>query len=186
MAGALQLNLEGRMTNAREDGAEEQTAVAIPVQLTADSKRLTTPTHYANQGMYALPKMGVGSSVKGGGRGGATFDPISISGCFNCDAKDHVMRDCKRPVDFIKAAQRKPAYWSKKRTGRPTAAAVLFAAMEKMNRPSANDGKVAKGETIDGLEELCYETLMTASSSSDAENDTGSGFEEGPSFRPGA
>ncbi|KAK1860015.1 hypothetical protein I4F81_002607 [Pyropia yezoensis] len=122
LAGALQLNLEGRMTNARVDGAEEQKAVAISVQLTADSKRLTTPTHYANQGMNALPKRGFGSSVKGDGGGGA----------------------------------------------------------------NANDGKVAKGETIDGLEELYYETLMTASCSSDAEDDTGSGFEEGPSFRPGA
>lgn len=136
--------------------------------------------------MYALPNKGVGGSVKGGRGGGAKVGPLSISGCFNCDANDHVMRDCKRLVDYVKAAQRKLAYWSKKRAGRPTAAAVLFAAMEQMNPPAVDEGTGAKEETVDDVEELYYEALLTANGGTDAEGDTESGFEEGPSFRPGA
>ncbi|KAK1862344.1 hypothetical protein I4F81_004918 [Pyropia yezoensis] len=113
LAGALQLNLEGRITNSREDGLGDQKPVAIPVQLTADGKHVVIPTHYANQGMYALPNKG-------------------------------------------------------------------------MSPPAVDEGMGAKEETFDDVEELYYETLLTANGGTDAEGDTESGFEEGPSFRPGA
>eukprot|EP00170_Pyropia_yezoensis_P006804 contig_27730_g6826 len=90
------------------------------------------------------------------------------------------MRDCKRLVDYVKAAQRKLAYWSKKRAGRPTAAAVLFATMEQMNPPAVDEGTGAKEETVADVEELYYETLLMGNGGTDAEGDTESGFEEGP------
>lgn len=110
LEGALQLNREGRITNAREDGVEDQKPVAIPAHFTAGDKHVVIPTHYANQGLYAPPNEGFGGSVKGGHGGGAKLDPLSNSGCFNSDANDHVMRACKKPVDYVKAAQRKLAY----------------------------------------------------------------------------
>lgn len=58
--------------------------------------------------------------------------------------------------------------------------------MEQMNHPTVDEEAAAKKETIDDTEELYYETLVTAKGGSDAEGDVGPGFEEGPSFRPGA
>lgn len=87
LAGVLQLNLEKRITNAREDGVEEQKPLAIPAQFTADGKHVVIPTNYANRGMFALPNKAARGSVKSGRGGGAKFDPLSISGCFNGDGR---------------------------------------------------------------------------------------------------
>lgn len=37
------------------------------------------------------------------------------------------MRECRQPINALKAAQRKLEYFSKKRNGRPVAPAVLYA-----------------------------------------------------------
>eukprot|EP00170_Pyropia_yezoensis_P005208 contig_21254_g5222 len=52
--------------------------------------------------------------------------------------------------------------------------------MEQMNPSAVDEGTGAKEETVDDVEELYYETLLTANGGTDAEGDTESGFEEGP------
>lgn len=42
-------------------------------------------------------------------------------------------RDCKQKVDLVKAAKRRHDYWGKKRGSKAAAAAILFAAMEKIS-----------------------------------------------------
>lgn len=92
LRNALESTLEGKEANRREEGDEgDATAVAATVQ-------------YANQGTYGHPNKGVGATVKGGGQ---KIDPLSITGCFNCDASDHMARDCKQKVDLVKAAKRR-------------------------------------------------------------------------------
>lgn len=47
-------------------------------------------------------------------------------GCFNCDDAAHTMKDCPRPIDAAKAAQRRLDYYAKKDAGKASIAAVLF------------------------------------------------------------
>lgn len=134
LAGALQLNLEGRQVNELEAAIGQK---PMPIQ-------------YAGQGTYGRPSKGVdaprpagGGNGGGVGSGGRKFDPLTITGCFNCDAKDHLMKDCKRPIDFVKIADEKLAYWSKKRGGKATAAAVLYAMADQMNQISTRNAEAA-------------------------------------------
>lgn len=64
--------------------------------------------------------------------------------------------------------------------------AVLFAAIKQVNPPAPDEETAAKGKTVDDLEKLHYKPLLTDIGGSDAEGDTDSGFEMGPSLRPGA
>lgn len=106
-------------------------------------------TFFAGQGMYGRPSKGVGStrpgySKSGGppakdGRGGR-FDPLSIAGCFNCDDPKHLLKNCPKPINTIKATERKVAYYDKKtKGGRASVAAVLYQLALQVN-PSATVG----------------------------------------------
>ncbi len=84
---------------------------------------------FAGQGRYARPNRGsatghtkrAGSSSRPSGH-----NPLAIMGCFNCDDAAHTMKDCPRPIDAAKAAQRRLDYYAKKDAGKASIAAVLF------------------------------------------------------------
>lgn len=85
--------------------------------------------YFTGQGRYARPSRGTaaGRAKRTGGpsRPGGV-DPLAIMGCFNCDDDAHTMKDCPRPIDAAKAAQRRLEYYAKKDAGKASAAAVLF------------------------------------------------------------
>lgn len=184
LSGALQLHLEGRQVNEMEAAAEQK---PVPIQ-------------YSGQGTYGRPsKSVVASKSPGGGAGGGRFDPLTIAGCFNCDAKDHLMKDCKRPIDYVKTADEKLAYWTKKRGGKATAAAVLFAMAEQLNETENTGGGAAGRDTGEDdsqgeSEQKLFQTLMARGVVGDASDGTINGVivpQPGttmaePGFRPGA
>jgi len=133
---ALGLKAEGRAAVAKD----------VPVNNQVAAAKSALPVLYAGQGVYAYANRGVGASTPrarttvgvpapasrpGAGSASTTtrqrFDPLSVAGCFNCDNPGHTMRQCPIPVDTIKAAQRKLAYYDKKHAGgRGGAATVLY------------------------------------------------------------
>lgn len=138
----------------------------MPVQFATMDGQTFFAVHFSNKGIYGNAVKGVGSGGKGGVSGGKTkFDPLSIAECINCDGKDHVMRDCKRPIDYVKAAHQKRS-WSMKRAGNPTAAAVLYDMAHQMNGPGdERGGTEMEGATEDVSEQLYFEALMASSGS---------------------
>lgn len=107
--------------------------------------------------MYGRPNKGVGASRPGGGGArsvgappaGERFDPLTVSGCFNCNHPGHTMRDCHKPVNATLQAQRKLDYFAKKRGGRPVAAAILYALCRQLDSAVGADGEMAPTEPID-------------------------------------
>lgn len=84
---------------------------------------------FTGQGRYARPSRGMAAGrVKrtAAPSRSSGVDPLSIMGCFNCDDAGHTMKDCPRPIDASKAAQRRLEYYSKKDSGKASAATVLF------------------------------------------------------------
>lgn len=102
----------------------------------AATQAVVKPNFYAGQGVYGGPNKGVGASRPGSWKGkgpapndgrGTRFDPLSIAGCFNCDDPKHLLKNCPKPIDAIRATQRKVAYYDKKtKGGRASVAAVLY------------------------------------------------------------
>lgn len=170
LEAALQLHAEAQQAAIADDSsgrpAPSAVSATVPRVLTAD-------VLYANQAMYGRPNKGIGASrpgPSGGGSGGARsggatprsgpstydgkggsgrFDPLSVTGCFNCDHPGHTMRDCKLPPNTVKAAQRRLAYYSKKREGRPVAAAILFALCQQLDAAVGADGEMAAPPSMD-------------------------------------
>jgi len=134
---ALDLQEEGRAAVSKDAPVYHQAPVA--------AAKGGAPIMYAGQGVYGVPKRGVGASTSrstagvgsaaavslesAGSSAGAQrtrFDPLSLAGCFNCDNPSHTMRACPLPVDPMKAAQRKLEYFSKKNAGAHGAAAAVL------------------------------------------------------------
>lgn len=97
---------------------------------------------FEGQGMYGRPVKGIGATQSGKPKGvsdkGASprkrFNPLSVAGCFNCDEPSHTMRNCPLPIDAIKAAKRKVAYYDKKAgAGRASTALVLYQLCVEVN-----------------------------------------------------
>lgn len=177
---SLGLKEEGRVAVTRDASVNEQIATATP--------KGTVPVMYAGQGMYAYPNRAVGatstrprpssstplttaraggSSTVGGTR--PRFDPLSVAGCFNCDDPAHTLRHCPLPVDTIKAAQRKLAYYDKKNSGgRGGAATVLYLMCNQHDRSSsagtdreAVSLPVSESSTLHNAEDTqLFETLL--------------------------
>lgn len=106
-------------------------------------------TFFAGQGIYGRPNKGFGATRPGHGKGGgsstkdgrgARFNPLSIAGCFNCDDPKHVLKNCPKPINTMKATERKVAYYDKKtKGGRTSVAAELYQLALQVN-PSATVG----------------------------------------------
>ena len=58
---------------------------------------------------------------------GMKFDPLSISGCFNCDDPTHVVKNCPKTLNVAKAAAKKLEYYSKKDKMKEHAVHVVLA-----------------------------------------------------------
>ena len=76
------------------------------------SERNSTSTHRRFSGRaFRSPSM---SKPKG------KFNPLSVSGCFNCGG-NHSLRDCTLPLNTSRAATRKMEYYAKKAETKPIA-----------------------------------------------------------------
>lgn len=130
LKAALQLEQEYRSVTSL-DATDSAGTTTLALRGTVN------PTMYAGQGMYGRPNRTIGNTrptrplaitgrANSGGRG-ARFDPLTVAGCFNCDSPNHVMKQCPRPINAVKASERKVAYYDKKMNGgRASVAAVLY------------------------------------------------------------
>lgn len=66
-------------------------------------------------------RTGFGKQTKG-----VKFDPLLISGCFNCDDPNLLVKNCRKPLNVAKAAARKLEYYSKKDKTRDHAVHVVL------------------------------------------------------------
>lgn len=106
LEAALQLYNEARLAIIR-DRASSQESGSI--------RNNPSNVFYSGQGRYirnpseirTIPNNSKGKSEK-------RFDPLSVQGCFNCDAPGHLFRDCPKPRNSARAAARKIEYYSKK------------------------------------------------------------------------
>lgn len=194
LVAALQLHTETRAASTGELSVRGATAAT-------DLRLRPAAVNYTGQGMYANPSKAAGAtgggewpknggtSARGGGvsvpgtpargggaaSGGTKFDPLSVAGCFNCDNPTHTMRNCPLPVNAIKAAQRKLAYYNKKGSSiRAPAAAVLFQlccevnqALEGATAPSPGGthpegGEEAAGPNAANDDVACFEAMLVA------------------------
>lgn len=129
LKAALQLEQEYRAVTSL-DATDSTGTTSLALRSAPNS------TMYAGQGMYTRPNRSIGNTrptrplgitvrTNRGGRG-ARFVPLSVAGCFNCDSTNHVVKQCPRPINAVKASERKVAYYDKKMTGgRASVAAPL-------------------------------------------------------------
>ena len=183
LGAALDLQEEGRAAVSKDAPFYHQAPVA--------AAKGGAPIMYAGQGVYGVPKRGVGASTPRSSAGvgsaaavprasaGSTasaqrtrFDPLSLAGCLNCDNPSHTMRACPLPVDPMKAAQRKLAYFNKKNAGaHGAAAAVLFQLCQQSYVPRTDvdnghdavppSGEWASGDAADDV--AVFQTLLLES-----------------------
>lgn len=120
------------------------------------------------------------------------FDPLTIAGCLNCDNPGHTMRDCRAPVNTVRAAQRKLEYWSKKKAGKPVGAAILFSLCSQLDAMVGAYGELHSAshppdmESLEGEadEPTLYRTLvMEMESNTQPSPDTDSSSRSGLSPR---
>ena len=79
----------------------------------------TAPSHLGKARKPCVPSsVPRGTGVKPAQRG--QFDPLSISGCFNCGG-NHLVKDCNLQLNTSRAAARKMDYYSKKANTKPIA-----------------------------------------------------------------
>jgi len=174
LIASLQLYEETRVANAK-DGPMLERAAASNAPL---------PILFAGQGMYGRPNKGVGASTPrastgGGTKKGVRFDPLTVQGCFNCEDPTHTMRKCPRPINAVKAAQRKLAYYAKKNAGGHTGATtVLYELCIQLDAPVVEEadgldasGALAGGDNaadLERFEELLLSDVPWATDSDDA------------------
>lgn len=96
---ALQLHKESQLVASRDDAAR--------LQVVQDEGEALI--NFTGQGRYLKPYRDKNVGQK-------SFDPLSITGCFNCEDPSHVLKDCPKPLNIAKAAAQKLEYLKKKRT----------------------------------------------------------------------
>lgn len=105
--------------------------------------------YFAGQGMYGKSTKSIGMPRPTYARGKAPakadgrtrFDPLTIAGCFNCDDPKHLLKNCPKPVDAIRATKRKVEYYDKKTNGgRASVAAVLYQLTLQLNPTATVEG----------------------------------------------
>ena len=89
----------------------------------------------------------------------ARFDPLSVQGCFNCGG-NHLLKDCLKPLNTVRAASRKIEYFAKKKGTQPYAVHQVLADLceqidggqdrSQSSTPITNDSKI-------------FESLVTSS-----------------------
>lgn len=128
---------------------------------------------FTGQGRYARPSRGTaaGRAKRTGGLSRpAGVDPLAIMGCFNCDDAGHTMKDCPRPIDAAKAAQRRLEYYAKKDVGKPSAAAVLFQLCTEVDamligeRTSVSEENACGGQTDAEDDRQLFDALLASRS----------------------
>lgn len=167
-----------------------EAAVANGIQAPAASvgyvpRALSADVLYAGQGIYGRPNRNVGATQSRplpsprveriGPAPAPRFDPLSISGCFNCDHPGHTMRDCRAPVNTTLAAKRKMEYWSKKKAGKPVGAAILFSLCRQLDALVGPDGELhstSNPPDIQLLEEDLDEPTLFRTWAAEAEGST--------------
>lgn len=138
-----------------EEASEAAVANGIQVPTAAVNyvpRALNADVLYAGRGVYGRPNRNVGATQprvqapsqvqRVGPAPSLRFDPLTISGCFNCDNPGHTMRDCRAPVNTTLAAKRKMEYWSKKHAGKPVGAAILFQLCRQLDALVGPDGEL--------------------------------------------
>lgn len=139
---------------------------------------------YQKQGMYAHPNRnlgddrpvfrGKGASLTGGSGGrdntgpmtSPKFNPLSLSGCFNCCHPCHTMQDGHEKIDTKRTALRRLEYLSKRHNRRNVAAAVLYQLSQQLDAMVVDDGELESPAFIDMVSEddgadeaACFEAL---------------------------
>jgi len=155
---------------------------------------------FAGQGVYGRPNTGVGASSPAGTSRAIQrkerFDPLSLMGCFNCDDPSHTMRDCPRPRDATRAANRKLDYFAKKRAGTPALAGILFQLCQQVDTDRVPDARTVEAdagsisaaflEDNAAVESRLYDELLVATATRGASVlDSSAEQVEEVSFAPG-
>lgn len=96
LEAALQLEKESKIATLRDKigRSEQQTRDDI------------VGVNFAGQGRY--------SRRREQGSWNRRMNPLSISGCFNCDDRSHMLKDCPKPRNVARAAARRLEYLRKK------------------------------------------------------------------------
>lgn len=96
LEAALQLDKEARLIMSRDEAARSSKS-ADPIGV-----------NYAGQARYNRSQRNPRPTQR--------KDPLLISGCFNCDDPNHLIKDCPKPKNIAKATARRLEYYKKKRT----------------------------------------------------------------------
>lgn len=146
LVNAQQLEVDWNAAPYRTDGGASGSQAGV-----------TKQNFFVGQGMYGRPNKGVGATRPGVARGGSVpakdgrgqrFDPLTIAGCFNCDDPKHLLKDCPKPINTVKATRNKVSYFDKKtKGGRASVAAVLYQLAVQVN-PSATVGEANDLEEV--------------------------------------
>lgn len=66
-------------------------------------------------------------------KGKSRFSPLLVMGCFNCDDPGHTLAECKKPVNWEKAARKRVEYTAKRRGGHGSVAQVLLELCQELD-----------------------------------------------------
>lgn len=133
LESAVQLDKESKLASTQERARirSVDNDVVTPIQI-----------HFAGQGRYRH------GNTSNRGKPRATFDPLSLMGCFNCDDPGHRANKCPKPPDYARAAARKIEYLKKKRT--PNAVHIVLAffcsQMDVRNEPEPADNDLDEND----------------------------------------
>ena len=86
---------------------------------------------YARQGKYAFRNKGKGKGVSPK-RSDRSVNPLSIMGCFNFGDPSHILKDCPKDVNLMRAAKSLLEYVERKTGSKRNAHTVLFALCQQL------------------------------------------------------
>ena len=87
---------------------------------------------YTGQGRYGRKPLQVNTCGRGAISSGAIskvpkFDPLSVSGCFNCGNPNHMWKDCPNPLNVAIDVSSKLKYYAKKKGAMSTNVQLVLA-----------------------------------------------------------
>lgn len=132
LEAALQLDKEAKLAIARDSASS------------LSPRQEEVEIRYAGQGRYARnPKF---VRERRTAQNSGKINPLTISGCFNCDSPDHLAKDCPKPMNAAKAAARRLEYYRKKDVKRHAVHHVLAEFCRQMDDTGSNDSDEIEGD----------------------------------------
>lgn len=117
---------------------------------------------FAGEGKYGRPPKGTQKKALRIGKLKRKVEPLEISGCFHCGDPNHMVKDCKVPLNVARAAANKLEYFAKREATAPYSTHLLLAELCRqmdIDVPSDKEGL----NDDEGSDRQIFESLLETS-----------------------